>query len=133
MQAFLMELGFKKKKEEKIFLDCSNGIGGSHIQPFVDALKPFYNIELFNTGNLEHLNHECGAEYVHKEHLYPNHMVEALEKENINNVRCVAFDGDADRIVYFLPVEGFKTMELLDGDRYICLFAIFFQKILKDL
>lgn len=44
----------------------------------------------------------------------------------MDHIRCVSFDGDADRIVYFLPVDGFKSMLLLDGDRYITLFAVFF-------
>jgi len=47
--------------------------------------------------------------------------------------RCVAFDGDADRIVYYLPDKEFKNFLLLDGDRIICLFATFFKSALDAL
>lgn len=38
-----------------------------------------------------------------------------------------AFDGDADRIVYFLPTEDLVDIKMLDGDRYIVLFAKLFK------
>lgn len=48
-------------------------------------------------------------------------------------MRCLAFDGDADRIVYFLPKPTLDELILFDGDRMICLFGVFFKKILGEL
>lgn len=89
-------------------------------------MKDKYNIIPINFNDDQNLNIDCGAEYVHKKQHYPVNAVENLKKMDLSKTRCLSFDGDADRIVYYLPIEGFEKLHLLDGDRYISLFAKFF-------
>lgn len=49
-----------------------------------------------------------------------------MKKLDLAKTRCLGFDGDADRIVYYLPVEGFGSIKLLDGDKIISLYALMF-------
>lgn len=47
------------------------------------------------------------------------------------NVRCVSFDGDADRIVYFYTDEH-EVFHLLDGDRIATLVAQYVKELLDE-
>lgn len=80
------------------------------------------------------MNEHCGAEFVHKAQDYPVHSVEKLKTyADLSKVRVVSYDGDSDRIVYFLPQAGFKHIDLMDGDKMISLFALYFKKALERL
>lgn len=57
---------FVKKNDEYIVLDCSNGIGSTHIKKFIENMKDRYNVVPINDGHLEFLNVDCGAEFLHK-------------------------------------------------------------------
>jgi hypothetical protein len=51
-------------------------------------------VDLINTsGDPNVLNEGCGAEFVHKEQSVPENFSNADHKE----MKCVSFDGDADR------------------------------------
>lgn len=100
----MTEEGFQKKDDEHILLDISNGVGGVRIGPFAKALQKYYNFEVINDTEFNLLNEHCGAEFVHKAQDYPVHSVEKIKSyPDINKVRVVSYDGDSDRIVYFLP------------------------------
>jgi len=71
--------GYSKRDNEKVLLDCANGIGGPYAKEFSVAINPILNLEPINIGDLNFLNHCCGAEYVHKEHKFPREVVERLK------------------------------------------------------
>lgn len=98
---YMTELGFKKKNDEHILLDISNGVGGVRIGPFAEALQKYYNFDVINDKEYHLLNEHCGAEFVHKAQDYPVHSVEKLKTYgDLSKVRVVSYDGDSDRIVY---------------------------------
>ncbi|EAR94337.2 phosphoacetylglucosamine mutase (macronuclear) [Tetrahymena thermophila SB210] len=131
---FMTELGFQKKNDEHILLDLSNGVGGVRIGPFREALQKYYNLDIINDTEHRLLNEQCGAEFVHKSQDYPIHSIEKIKSyPDISKVRVVSYDGDSDRIVYFLPRSDFKQIDLLDGDKMISLFALYFKKALEKL
>lgn len=48
--------------------------------------------------------------------------------------RCASFDGDADRLVYFIvPPESSGRIDLVDGDKILSLFALFIREQLSFL
>lgn len=56
------------------------------------------------------LKFQCGADYVKQLQKMPeNVVVQPFE-------RCVSFDGDADRIVYYY-IDEKEQFHLMDGDR----------------
>ncbi|EGR29020.1 n-acetylglucosamine-phosphate mutase, putative [Ichthyophthirius multifiliis] len=143
-------LGYKKKDNEYILLDISNGVGGLRIGPFKVAIQKYFNFDVLNDKNQEQLNVGCGAEFVHKEQQYPLGFVERLKTfPDLKNVRCVSYDGDSDRIVYLyfyiyiiiflykqkqsLPTNDLKQIRLMDGDKMISLFALYFKTALNNL
>lgn len=99
----LSEEKAKKLLETKLLVDCSNGIGGNMFEIFLNGLlKNKLNVELINKNDTSNLNYRCGAEFVQKEVQYPSNSVEAIKllKAKNENVRCISFDGDADRIIF---------------------------------
>lgn len=93
----------EKMKQVHILLDCANGIGGRMTSRFLEnQLKGLLNVEIINKDDLDNLNNKCGAEYTQKDQDYPLNSKERLawyQEKNLK-VRCVSYDGDADRIVY---------------------------------
>jgi len=94
----------EKMKNEHILLDCANGIGGRMTERFLEnQFKGLLNnVQIINKEDLGNLNNKCGAEYVQKDQDYPLNSKEKLAEYQQKNlkVRCVSYDGDADRIVY---------------------------------
>ena len=93
----------EKMKQGHILLDCANGIGGRMTEKFLETqFKGLLTVEIINKDDLNNLNNKCGAEYTQKDQDYPlnskERLVPYLEKKL--KVRCVSYDGDADRIVY---------------------------------
>jgi phosphoacetylglucosamine mutase len=70
------------------------------------------------------LNSGCGADFVKVSQSAPEGLKET------NNARCVAVDGDADRIVYFYQKNG--TFNLLDGDKIATLIAGYIGELVKQ-
>ena len=60
---------------------------------FISQISQVLKINLINTNyeKTEELNHDCGAEYVHKDQKLP------VNFEQKPGEKCVSFDGDADR------------------------------------
>lgn len=108
--------GKYNKNKVDIHVDCANGVGSLVM---TEMKKPLYsmgiNLILYNSCNGS-LNHLCGADYVEKEHNFPDNM------ENVPEYSlCCSIDGDADRIVFFTKQNG--AFKLLNGDKIACLFA----------
>ncbi|XP_026272665.1 phosphoacetylglucosamine mutase isoform X2 [Frankliniella occidentalis] len=108
--------------EPKIVADMANGVGGPMLKKMSELIKDLLTIELFNTGEGE-LNHESGADYVKVRQTLPK-RVRIKAKD-----RCVSFDGDADRIVYYYQDQSVK-FRLLDGDRIASLVAGYLKSLL---
>lgn len=93
----------KKLLETKLLVDCSNGVGGNMFELFLNGiLKSKLNVDQINKDDTSNLNFKCGAEFVQKEVQYPANSIEAIKllKDKKENVRCISFDGDADRIIF---------------------------------
>lgn len=111
---------------DKLIVDGADGIGGEKLE----SLKGLLNglcIEVRNSGNGV-LNEGVGADYVQKEKVVPRGFGPADV-----GIRCASFDGDADRLVYFLVQPNSNKIELVDGDKIMALFALFLEEQLSIL
>ncbi|CRG96351.1 phosphoacetylglucosamine mutase, putative [Plasmodium gallinaceum] len=86
-------------KEEKIYVDCSNGVASLKIDNFKNIFnilnKKIIKINYINDED-SILNFNCGSEYVYSKKKVPiNSPLEEI------NCKFCTFDGDADRILYF--------------------------------
>lgn len=62
---------------------------------------------------------QCGADHIKQAQLYPD----GLPRDS--NVRCVSYDGDADRIMYYY-LDDSKKFHIVDGDKMavLCKYSI---------
>ncbi|CAN7114428.1 unnamed protein product [Brassica rapa subsp. narinosa] len=119
---------FNKSSGSKLVLDGANGVGGEKMDELLRGYLSNLDIEIRNTGRDGGvLNESVGADFVQKENVAPLGF-----GVNDVGVRCVSFDGDADRLVYFYVSSGEK-IELLDGDKILSLFALFVKEQLNVL
>ncbi|CRH00172.1 phosphoacetylglucosamine mutase, putative [Plasmodium relictum] len=144
------------RKEEKIYVDCSNGVASLKIDNFNSVFK-ILNKRIIKINYIKEedniLNLNCGSDYVYSKKKLP---VNAPSREI--NCKFCTFDGDADRILYFFIDEnqneynhytndliGKNTLNnnslnenkikdnnivILDGPKIICLFLNCIIKIL---
>lgn len=114
---------------KKLHIDCANGVGAQKLEKLAPLLKPSgLELVLYNTGDGV-LNHECGSDYVQKDHNLPSMM----HNMSVSDV-CCAMDGDADRLVYFYSKgEGTQEIVLLDGDKIAALVAGLLMDLVKQL
>ncbi|XP_071906933.1 phosphoacetylglucosamine mutase [Coffea arabica] len=111
---------------DKLIVDGADGIGAEKLE----SLKGLLNglcVEVRNSGNGV-LNEGVGADYVQKEKVVPRGFGPADV-----GIRCASFDGDADRLVYFLVQPNSNKIELVDGDKIMALFALFLEEQLSIL
>lgn len=91
-------------------LDGANGVGALKVKMLAKQLKGTLSLVICNDGSSGKLNEKCGADYVKLYQCAPDGM-------DINpGDRCVTFDGDADRVLYFYYDKDHE-FHLLDGDR----------------
>ena len=105
-------------------LDCANGVGAISAKDFMGFISPqTLKINIFsdNIENDQLLNLNCGADFVKVQQKSP----ESLPGTELR--RCVSFDGDADRVVYYYTdgTDDKKIFHLLDGDRIATLSKFF--------
>ncbi|KAK9698900.1 hypothetical protein RND81_08G139200 [Saponaria officinalis] len=115
---------------DKVVVDGANGVGGDKLEVLRDICDGLL-VEVRNSSKSEGvLNEGVGADFVQKEKVAPSGFGPSDE-----GMRCASFDGDADRLVYFLVQPNSKTIELVDGDKILSLFALFIKEqlsIIKD-
>ena len=102
-------------------LDCANGVGAIAAKDFMEVIQVIspqtlkINIYSDNIENDQLLNLNCGADFVKVQQKSPESLPPSLLR------RCVSFDGDADRVVYYYTERGNedekRIFHLLDGDR----------------
>lgn len=76
----------------------------------------------YNDGSSGKLNDKCGADYVKSNQAAPPSMSGVPDGE-----QCAAFDGDADRLMFFYHADG--KFRMLDGDRIAVLCAVFLNEL----
>lgn len=114
--------------DDKLVVDGANGVGGDKLEVLRD-LCGCLSIEVRNSSRGEGvLNEGVGADFVQKEKVMPS----GFGPSDVG-LRCASFDGDADRLVYFLVQPDSKTIDLVDGDKMLSLFALFIKEQLDVL
>lgn len=94
----------------EVKLDGANGVGALKIKKLAKYLQGTLSVQVCNDGSNGKLNEKCGADFVKLYQCAPDGM-------DINpGDRCVTFDGDADRVLYFYCDKDDK-FHLMDGDR----------------
>ncbi|KAE9596737.1 putative phosphoacetylglucosamine mutase [Lupinus albus] len=131
---YLMDLIPSEKSKlgganEKLVVDGANGVGGVKLKALEKLLSGLV-IEVRNSvedGGV--LNDGVGADYVQKEKVVPH----GFGSKDVG-IRCASLDGDADRLVYFsVQPESNGTIDLVDGDKILSLFALFIREQLSIL
>ncbi|KAH9331421.1 hypothetical protein KI387_003529, partial [Taxus chinensis] len=111
-----------------VVVDGANGVGAEKLfllQPFLEGLE----VHIKNSGKEGEggLNERVGADFVHKEKVVPC----GFGVDDVGR-RCASLDGDADRLVYFhISSLEKRSIDLIDGDKILALFAIFINKQLN--
>ena len=124
-----------KKYNNELVIDCANGLSGFCKDKIKDLLnKGIQNLKVnfinFDCENYEKLNNNCGAEYTHKERKYPLNK----EEQYPNVIKNLSFDGDVDRIIYYIYNKEIKeNIKLIDGDRLIVLYSTVLNYFIKML
>jgi phosphoacetylglucosamine mutase len=113
-------------KTVEITVDCANGAGAQVLDKMTDRIDNII-FNLVNTDDYERINHECGAEYVHKTSCCP---ISIHPKSTTQFV--ASFDGDADRIIFF-TLDPAGIINVIDGDKIGVLFATFIKSQLNKL
>lgn len=120
-----------RKSNDKVVVDGANGVGGDKLEVLKDMCGGL-SIEVRNSSKGEGvLNEGVGADFVQKEKVLPSGF-----GPNDVGLRCASFDGDADRLVYFLVQPDSKVIDLVDGDKMLSLFALYIKEqldVLKDI
>ncbi|XP_076345832.1 phosphoglucomutase 3-like protein nst isoform X2 [Tachypleus tridentatus] len=114
----------KENYQPSLNLDGANGVGALKMKIFQKYLGEGLNVTIFNDGIKGKLNHMCGADFVKVQQKIP----EGIPVEP--DVRCVSFDGDADRVVYFYVDENQK-FHLLDGDKIATVVTAYLKDLLS--
>lgn len=125
---------YTSNKPLKIYVDCANGVGGIAINELVNRI-PNKEIVIINQGqegssdlnfipNFDLLNNKCGADFVVTNSVPPENI--SISTEELK--RCAAFDGDADRLIYFSIDTNFTV---IDGDRQALFFANYICEMIK--
>lgn len=115
--------------DEKLLIDGANGVGGEKLEELKKLLKGLA-VQVRNSGKDGEgiLNEGVGADYVQKEKVVPSGF-----GSNDVGMRCASLDGDADRLVYFRVFSSSNSIDLVDGDKILTLFALFIKKQLHVL
>ena len=128
LSSAFLKLAGKAEPSQTLYVDCANGIGGPKLAAMAPHLEAAgLKLTLRNTGGGV-LNGGCGSDFVQNNRKLP----ESFEDVGSES-RCCAVDGDADRLVYFIPPStdnsGGGGAVLLDGDKIAALAA----GLIKDL
>ncbi|XP_020266836.1 LOW QUALITY PROTEIN: phosphoacetylglucosamine mutase-like [Asparagus officinalis] len=119
-----------KLVDAKLVVDGANGVGGGKLEELKGMLTGL-EIEVRNLGRKREgvLNENVGADHVQKEKVVPY----GFGSGNVG-IRCASLDGDADRLVYFrLLSANSSSVDLVDGDKILSLFAIFIKEQLDTI
>lgn len=122
-----MEL-FPGRNDHDLIVDCANGVGAYAMQCLQELLKLTIVFQLINTND-GRLNHQVGADHVHKNKCLPQGM-DKVQTGIYANCNVASLDGDADRLVFCGQIDG--KFHLLDGDKMSVLLATFLASLLHE-
>eukprot|EP01120_Amphizonella_sp_Union-15-10_P002362 TRINITY_DN1254_c0_g1_i1.p1 TRINITY_DN1254_c0_g1~~TRINITY_DN1254_c0_g1_i1.p1 ORF type:complete len:535 (-),score=76.77 TRINITY_DN1254_c0_g1_i1:109-1713(-) len=108
-------------------IDCSNGVGAQAAKSFVKALESVHRFEIINDSRVN-LNFGVGADFVKSKQKIPA----GVDPQKDRLKKFVSIDGDADRLIYFYIDES-GNFRLLDGDRILSLYALYFSEVIGNL
>ena len=115
------------KAQGPVTVDCANGVGAPQLEKLIEHIpSDMLKIRVVNDDidNPAVLNERCGADFVKTSQMVPS----GFNGKTFD--RWAAYDGDADRIVYFFNQEG-TIFRLLDGDRIATLAASFIGELVQ--
>jgi len=118
------------KVDSPVTVDCANGVGAPKLKEMLKYLPPASESGLDVTikndriEEPEMLNKDSGADFVKTKQKVPAGFDGAAYS------RWAAFDGDADRIIYFFTEPG-NIFRMLDGDRIATLAASFLGELVE--
>ncbi|KJX99358.1 n-acetylglucosamine-phosphate mutase like protein [Zymoseptoria brevis] len=116
------------KASSPVTVDCANGVGAPKLKealkylPSEDETGLKITVKNDRIEDAAVLNKDCGADFVKTQQKVPAGF------DGKPHDRWCAFDGDADRILYFFNEEG-SIFRLLDGDRIATLAASFLGEL----
>ncbi|BAM40697.1 phosphoglucosamine mutase [Theileria orientalis strain Shintoku] len=134
----LLDVGPTAKREELLF-DCAYGVGGPKVMKafgvfrHLGLLPAVCNLHRFGTEY--DLNNKCGASYVFNTGYLPESLKPDLQKYLAK--RFCSFDGDADRIIYYMPADAELNADneygvlVLNGDRLIVVTLMLLWTLLR--
>jgi len=112
-----------------VILDCANGVGSIVFSEFLGlaGVVEKLNVTMLNNAkDPKDLNEGCGAEHVHSKQSLPNGWDAATHQ----NMKCVSFDGDADRQIYYYgDAEG--NYHGANGDKQFALIMMYIRDLLQ--
>eukprot|EP00008_Paramoeba_atlantica_P001925 CAMPEP_0201503574 /NCGR_PEP_ID=MMETSP0151_2-20130828/84740_1 /ASSEMBLY_ACC=CAM_ASM_000257 /TAXON_ID=200890 /ORGANISM="Paramoeba atlantica, Strain 621/1 / CCAP 1560/9" /LENGTH=350 /DNA_ID=CAMNT_0047897243 /DNA_START=52 /DNA_END=1104 /DNA_ORIENTATION=- len=114
-------------KKEKIMIDCACGVGGITASGLLPRCEIGFEdkVKIVNGVGEGVLNDGVGADFVKTKRTFPRNF------EDIEiGTRCMALDGDADRLIYFYR-NSQGEFRMLDGDKILTLFAVLLESLLK--
>lgn len=140
---------FFKSKPEKVqqhkingkgtlLVDVANGVGKYHIDKVSEIISyAKLNLKAINRDEPDKLNDGCGAEYIQKNILPPVGLYSHQDYDSEHVDYVAAFDGDADRLVYFVPDHLHDTNKgsgifLIDGDRISACYTLVIITLLSQ-
>ena len=114
-----------------LIVDCANGVGGIPFKTVQQELSDIIDINLVHLPSPKFkVNDKCGAEHVHKKRNIPIGLIG--KEENIKNKRLASLDGDCDRLMYYyLDGNNNNKLNVLDGDKQICLIFEFLKPFIE--
>jgi len=129
---YVVKRVFGDAARRRMVLDSSNGVGRHWFEKIRSSIAPVCDVFLLK--NSKNLNEECGSDYIKTKMTPPAGVEIAGGKPRITTERGVleestmicAFDGDADRVLYFCP----EKKQVLDGDRLCLLFSSFLNHLI---
>ena len=118
----------REKYHSKLVLDCANGVGAASVLSMqqLPGFEERLQIKLINENDVALLNDGCGAEHVQKDQKLPRNWV-ANEHADL---KCLSFDGDADRQMYFYGNHESK-LTFVDGDKQFALIIDYIRSLLE--
>ena len=127
-KTLLATSSFQPLAHRTLTVDCACGVGYPHLAALIERLEtsdrelPTRFVARNSPETGPFLNEKCGSEFVQKEQQAPRWY----DGDTTSDLPyCAAFDGDADRIVFFSATPNFV---LLDGDKIACLVGNFLRQ-----
>ncbi|OII72159.1 phosphoacetyl glucosamine mutase [Cryptosporidium ubiquitum] len=129
---------YKINDKGALVIDVANGVGKYHVNKISEILSyAGVSLKVINRDEPEKLNDGCGAEHIQKNILPPVGFYSHQDYDSESVDYVAAFDGDADRLVYFAPDHFHDTDKksgifLIDGDRISACYALVIVTLLNQ-